>query len=564
MLRKPSFVTIIVRVLILASVLLVAQPTWTNAAPVLPSSLTAALPCAFSQVTDLPLYIQRSPDRLAKTEEGRVRQAIEDVPESLMPPGERSQLRTRTEGAEALQRLMVPPAVTPTPPDKEAPSSPVEPAPVPVQPTPTSTSIIGQSALTLIPFVQEGNIWLIDGDDRDRRKITSSGHDFAPLLSPDGTQVAYLTAAEQGAPSPSRIQIIEIDGTNAISITARYGLVSLPAWSPDSQRLAFVQDAQLVIVDLRDMTRMILAANARFSGIGAPRPAWSPDGGSIVCVLEEDGLSTLWLINLDDGGREQLTTLKYQDTPYGFSPAGDIAYVQPSEEGDSDLYLITPGLGNRILTEDVIDFAWSPDGDALAVRRSDSSLWLVQTNGDNLREVSDEAEIRCWIDSNRLAYNAFDGIYRTDLVGVDNTKLVGFGEPQIRPLEVTAATLDTPWRTQFSGICGIPPNATNCGPASLGMSMALFGVNHSNDTIRRAINKHTRDDEENCGGSAHGTTWRELEWYARDKAGFERIGPSSGWSIDGISSQVAQGRPVLLLVHFKSLPGHEGSGNPYG
>jgi murein DD-endopeptidase MepM/ murein hydrolase activator NlpD len=98
-----------------------------------------------------PIHIlaHRLPDgfwqALMPSADGLYLRWVDVVPESLVPAGEKSQLRTQAAEADALQRPQatpaVPPAATAMMPGKEGPGGPVEPVQGQVQPTATPTPI---------------------------------------------------------------------------------------------------------------------------------------------------------------------------------------------------------------------------------------------------------------------------------------------------------------------------------------------------------------------------------------------------------------------------------------
>lgn len=113
-----------------------------------------------------------------------------------------------------------------------------------------------------------------------------------------------------------------------------------------------------------------------------------------------------------------------------------------------------------------------------------------------------------------------------------------------------------PWRSQYDSS---PYASSNCGPASLGMAMSYYGEWWSTASIRRSTNERS-----GVVGFDDGTDWPSLA-YAAETRGFTVVGlyDSAGsyreWTIDDLVKETDQEHPVLLLVHFRSLPGHDDS-----
>jgi Tol biopolymer transport system component len=205
----------------------------------------------------------------------------------------------------------------------------------------------------IFPFSLDGNIWIGDEINGTQQQLTYNGTSFSPILAPDGSRIAYIANSQDHQPGDAgsaNINIIDVDGKNPISLAMGAGLVSLPSWSPDSKQLAFVKGTRLITVNLQDLSSRVLSDKARFDqGLGIPNPAWSPSGKTLLCVLQEGQFSQLWSIDVDTGAKKLVNTTKYEDAPYGFSPAGDITYIQKDTNSKSNLYLISAGLEDRLL-----------------------------------------------------------------------------------------------------------------------------------------------------------------------------------------------------------------------
>ena len=129
---------------------------------------------------------------------------------------------------------------------------------------------------------------------------------------------------------------------------------------------------------------------------------------------------------------------------------------------------------------------------------------------------------------------------------LDVLTAVGAGDGGVR--------LPVPYRTQFDGSTY---EWGNCGVAAIAMAMAYYGQLWSTHELRLAINAMNG----NWATSA-GVDWRYLK-LALERRGFGVAGPYDrrggyrSWTLEELLAETAQGRPALLLVHYRSLPGHE-------
>jgi len=73
--------------------------------------------------------------------------------------------------------------------------------------------------------------------DGSRRDFTAGPRDSEPVLSPDGTTVAFLRA---GASGPAQLHVIPVDGGEARRITDHKLGASSPVFSPDGRTIAYL------------------------------------------------------------------------------------------------------------------------------------------------------------------------------------------------------------------------------------------------------------------------------------------------------------------------------------
>lgn len=116
--------------------------------------------------------------------------------------------------------------------------------------------------------------------------------------------------------------------------------------------------------------------------------------------------------------------------------------------------------------------------------------------------------------------------------------------------------LGVPFRTQIDGT---EYQFVNCGPASLAMVFAGFGLEVGAPQVREYLNALVDNWDTEIGTSldvlsriAREAGLTPLDLYS-DRGGYR------DWSIEAIRWHVEQGRPVIALMKYNSLPGHTSS-----
>jgi LysM repeat protein len=114
--------------------------------------------------------------------------------------------------------------------------------------------------------------------------------------------------------------------------------------------------------------------------------------------------------------------------------------------------------------------------------------------------------------------------------------------------------LVVPYRSQLDGT---PWAGANCGPTALGMGLASLGINVSSTELRRQVLS-----SQGMWGNNVGTLMDALARVASSH-GAQPIGlfDASGiakWSLEDIREQLRAGRPVIVQVRFRALPGRAG------
>jgi DNA-binding winged helix-turn-helix (wHTH) protein/Tol biopolymer transport system component len=222
------------------------------------------------------------------------------------------------------------------------------------------------------------------------RAITSTpGQERLPALSPDGTTVAFAQASDDGG-SALMLQPVGQTSARALTVPAAGEADTMPVWSRDGTRLAFVR------VSPGTCRFMLVAASG-----GAPRDAgpclhgtwsqfdWTPDGrGLVMGGPREAGEASAPLQRLDfasgqwralayaigDGDVDQLPRYSPDGRWLVFRRNVSLAdlWMMPAEGG-------TPRRLTR-LGGDIRGWDWLPDGSGLVLSHvpGDAALWLLR------------------------------------------------------------------------------------------------------------------------------------------------------------------------------------------
>jgi Tol biopolymer transport system component len=182
----------------------------------------------------------------------------------------------------------------------------------------SSVPLEGGTGGAQIAFACDGNInagiCVADADGASVRLLArTDGLDLLPVWSPDGSQIAFVSAPD-GLSGPSYIYVMDIPdepdsaGTNLRRLTQTDDVLEdTPAWSPDGSHLAFsaMHDGHLEIfminadgTDLQRLTR---------NAYGDYYPTWSPDGSQIAFQSSPDGQWDIYVMNADGINLQRLT-----------------------------------------------------------------------------------------------------------------------------------------------------------------------------------------------------------------------------------------------------------------
>jgi WD40-like Beta Propeller Repeat len=250
-----------------------------------------------------------------------------------------------------------------------------------------------------IVFVREGadgrtHVFAAQPDGSGVRQITNGATDDSdPAVSPDGQNIAYVSASDEEGVA---IAIAPFDGGGFRNLTDGI-FADDPAWSPDGSELAFVTsgvDSMLLQIITTNGSSPRYLLDVALASIASP--SWSPDGTRIAFgLLPEGSPGSVGIIPTNTMAKRPLGETLGGGSAPAWSPDGSkIAIMRSGNEGD-EVWIIDLDGGSEVQlaaglgTSLEPDLAWAPDGTALLV--SDGE-WIYRVNATPGGDPRDDFE----------------------------------------------------------------------------------------------------------------------------------------------------------------------------
>jgi tricorn protease len=170
-----------------------------------------------------------------------------------------------------------------------------------------------------------GDIWILSSTNRPAQNLTRTNGVFErdPVCSPDGKWIAYFSDST----GEYELYIALADGSGQPKQLTRSGpgFRYRPAWSPDSNKIAFIDQANAVCVHTIGSNETKRVDSDEWGE--RPQLSWSGDSRLLAYTKTKDSsLSSVWIYNAERATTAQITSGMFDDFYPAFDRKGDYLF----------------------------------------------------------------------------------------------------------------------------------------------------------------------------------------------------------------------------------------------
>jgi uncharacterized delta-60 repeat protein len=229
----------------------------------------------------------------------------------------------------------------------------------------------------------------INPDGSGRTPLTTTGADYDPSVSADGSKIAFVSLRDQ---TSEEIYIMNADGSGQTRLTTNDEVDLAPSISADGTKIAFasLRDGNWEIYTMNsDGSNLLRVTTNTFRD---EEPAFSPDGGKIVFRSNRDGGPNIYVMDANGANTVRLTNdIDPDNREPVFSPDGTRIAFRTSRDGNFEIYSMNATDGSnliRLTNNSAIDSnpTYSPDGSRIAfvsTRDGVEEIYVMEATGLN-------------------------------------------------------------------------------------------------------------------------------------------------------------------------------------